>query len=584
MDIAVIIPCHNFGHFLADAIESVLAQTHKPAEIVVILDGCTDSSADVAAQYRGHGVRSIVTHGRDIYLSRRTGLRHTKSPFAVFLDPDDVLTPDYLASLVPHMTDGVGIVTGWLQEFGFNDGEWRPDPSTTDIEQQNCVCSASLFRREAIEQARAMEDLSLIGIGGQDWHTWKKVHRAGWKIAKADGHYLYRRHETNATLQNPGTWADRYRAAVPASEPARKPRVLFLTPCQNSGGVTRHLEQLLKYGTQFEWVATVIDDHGSSDNEAVTLAQQYMPVYGSEKRHPHFNSELVTRFPTAAAALEFLAPSVDLVYSWGPLAKLAARVSAPQVFAVHCTGKWGNESTRTCSPYAQRILCVCDLLRQYVPDEHRHRARVVLNGTDFARLAPNRTREDMRQQWGIPDGAKTIGLMARWSPEKNPMALAQAVNALGPDYYSIYCGPQMKNDAERVPEKERREAEQLCDGRIVWTYTPDVGDVYHALDCLLIPSHEEGAPLVAGEALASGCPIVTTPTGYMPELDRACPDIALFVPKSPTGEQLASAVRVALSEDYQRRIPDFRTWTLENLSAKHMVSQWENVFLDALSN
>ena len=55
-----IITCHNYGRFLADAIDSVLAQSHPNIEIVVVDDGSTDDTAAVAARYAERGVRYVT--------------------------------------------------------------------------------------------------------------------------------------------------------------------------------------------------------------------------------------------------------------------------------------------------------------------------------------------------------------------------------------------------------------------------------------------------------------------------------------------------------------------------------------------
>ncbi len=89
--ISVIIPCYNQAHFLYEAIESVLAQTHHDFEIIVVDDGSTDSTAEVAA---GHpDVRYVRQPNRGVATARNTGLRESEGEYLVFLDADDHLLP-----------------------------------------------------------------------------------------------------------------------------------------------------------------------------------------------------------------------------------------------------------------------------------------------------------------------------------------------------------------------------------------------------------------------------------------------------------------------------------------------------------
>ena len=105
-----------------------------------------------------------------------------------------------------------------------------------------------------------------------------------------------------------------------------------------------------------------------------------------------------------------------------------------------------------------------------------------------------------------------------------------------------------------------------------------MGDIYAALDCLVIPSTEEGGPLVGIESLSLACPVITTPTGMSPGLERGCPDSLLFIPVSPTGEQIAKQVKTAMCSCYRKRLVSFQDYVLQNFSAKYMASQWEKVF------
>ena len=92
--ISVIIPCYNQGHFLTEAIESVLAQTYPHFEIVVIDDGSKDNAEEVAGGYPG--VRYIRQENSGLAAARNTGLRRSRGGYIVFLDADDRLMPNAL--------------------------------------------------------------------------------------------------------------------------------------------------------------------------------------------------------------------------------------------------------------------------------------------------------------------------------------------------------------------------------------------------------------------------------------------------------------------------------------------------------
>jgi len=92
--ISVIIPCYNQAHFLSEAIESVLAQSYSYLEIIVVDDGSTDDTAQIAAKYPG--VRCIRQENQGLSTARNTGLRESRGEILVFLDADDLLLPHAL--------------------------------------------------------------------------------------------------------------------------------------------------------------------------------------------------------------------------------------------------------------------------------------------------------------------------------------------------------------------------------------------------------------------------------------------------------------------------------------------------------
>ncbi len=93
--ISVIIPTYNSARYLPEAIESVLAQSYRDFEIIVIDDGSTDNTKDVVRPYRD---RIIYLHGDNAGPSaaRNRGIRASSGPYVAFLDADDLWYPDKL--------------------------------------------------------------------------------------------------------------------------------------------------------------------------------------------------------------------------------------------------------------------------------------------------------------------------------------------------------------------------------------------------------------------------------------------------------------------------------------------------------
>jgi len=87
--VSVVIPTFNRAHVVTRAIDSVLAQTYRPCEILVVDDGSTDNTADVLQSYAGRIVY-IRQKNSGPAAARNRGIRESKGEFVAFLDSDDV--------------------------------------------------------------------------------------------------------------------------------------------------------------------------------------------------------------------------------------------------------------------------------------------------------------------------------------------------------------------------------------------------------------------------------------------------------------------------------------------------------------
>ncbi|HIC38335.1 MAG TPA: glycosyltransferase family 2 protein [Candidatus Marinimicrobia bacterium] len=91
---SVIIPTYNRAHILPRALDSVLAQTQLPIEIIVVNDGSTDGTKSVLSNYSG--LKIIDQEHSGVSVARNIGLEHTNREWIAFLDSDDEWLPDKL--------------------------------------------------------------------------------------------------------------------------------------------------------------------------------------------------------------------------------------------------------------------------------------------------------------------------------------------------------------------------------------------------------------------------------------------------------------------------------------------------------
>ncbi|MEM9365517.1 MAG: glycosyltransferase family 2 protein [Planctomycetota bacterium] len=119
--VSVVIPCYNGSPFLPATLDSVLAQTHSPMEVIVVDDGSTDDSAAIAASY-GNPVRVIRQKNQGESVARNLGMDQARGDWVAFLDADDLWNPRKLQAQVDLVEPGVVCVHTPYRTFGVLEG------------------------------------------------------------------------------------------------------------------------------------------------------------------------------------------------------------------------------------------------------------------------------------------------------------------------------------------------------------------------------------------------------------------------------------------------------------------------------
>lgn len=202
----VVITTHNYGRYLAWCIHSVLAQTLRPAQIVVVDDASEDNTEVVCTQFLPQ-IEYYRVEYRNAQQSRNFGLARASSEYVIFLDADDFMSDSMIESLERALDDHPGARVAYCDKYVFGDPAailklklpyyWKAaDFSVRHLQFKNFIMLTSLVRREFLsnfdERIRRL----------QDWDTWLS-------ILKSDGHAIrvpepllhYRVHGDNLSIR-----------------------------------------------------------------------------------------------------------------------------------------------------------------------------------------------------------------------------------------------------------------------------------------------------------------------------------------------------------------------------------------------
>lgn len=183
--ISVVIPCYNGEAFLGQALESVRAQTREPQEILVIDDGSTDRTADVARSFdEVRLLENSVNMGPSV--TRNRALIEARGDTVAFLDADDVWLPYHLETVVGLLEkhQGVGVAFSAVEFFGEREGVWHagtlPEAEPTDafwecLRHTLVPQMSVIVRRSALALVGGWQQPSPIHRTAADYDVWLRV-------------------------------------------------------------------------------------------------------------------------------------------------------------------------------------------------------------------------------------------------------------------------------------------------------------------------------------------------------------------------------------------------------------------------
>ena len=209
-DLTVLVTCHNYGQWVEACVESIIAGTQHPAELLIVNDGSTDDSKaiiDALAAKHAASINIRAVHQENMGIARtlNTAFASVGTLFVACVCADDTVRPTYVETLTSALAaeHGAAVAYGEMQMFGLKT-KIMPVHPTFDpgrlLWYRNDVAGASVFRRHAV-----------LNVGGfptdvryEDGALTLALFNAGWTgVPVAEVLYDWRQHTESRSYRRP---------------------------------------------------------------------------------------------------------------------------------------------------------------------------------------------------------------------------------------------------------------------------------------------------------------------------------------------------------------------------------------------
>lgn len=210
VSLSVIIPCRNAADYLGEAIDSILCQSGKDVEVIVVNDGSTDDSTTIAA-LRGARVRIIDLPPSGAAIARKTGIEAARGDVLAFCDADDLWAEGRLPIQIEFLAQSEGgVCCGLSQSFltpelrSSTEGQWLLEPV------YHLTFAALMITREALQR------VGDISTKGADLHIpfFAAIQDCGMPIARLERVVTYRRIHRNNFSRKEGLMIADYARSI----------------------------------------------------------------------------------------------------------------------------------------------------------------------------------------------------------------------------------------------------------------------------------------------------------------------------------------------------------------------------------
>jgi glycosyltransferase involved in cell wall biosynthesis/GT2 family glycosyltransferase len=558
--VSVIIPCYNYGKYLEEAIDSVLAQTYTNFETIVVDDGSTEPDTIMLLRNLNKPKTKIVrTNNFKLPAARNNGIKEAKGKYICCLDADDLLKPTYLEKCLFKLeSENVDVCYTWVQEFG--DSQAVIPTKEFDIDTlmvQNCLHVSAVFKRSIWEAVGGYNESMVEGY--EDWNFWLAIAKIGGLGSKINEPlFLYRKHgrsmissalekhdalykqvkdnHKNLYLNNRfvreiklnrkkyivnNSFANlRHTFQESSIKKCKKNNILFALPWMTTGGVDTVILQLIKTLKTQSFDVTVCTtspvtlDMGDNTSKYEELTTKIYNLCKLLK--PEIWKELVFYLiESKSIGIIFLSGST---YFYDILPDIKDKF--PDIKIVdQLYNEFGHiNNNRRYSKFIDMNIAENEAVENCLLLDHQEqsdRVRLINNGVDTDYFNPNVINSIELVDNLVPKDKFVISFLGRFSQEKCPKLFVEIANHFKNDdslYFVMAGNGNLYHETLEQIKRYGLESKVYLPGFV------DTRDYLKISNLLILPSEIDGRPNAVLESLSMAVPVIASSVGGLPKI------------------------------------------------------------------
>ncbi|RZJ49934.1 MAG: glycosyltransferase family 2 protein [Flavobacterium sp.] len=203
--VSIIVPCYNQAQYLDEALESVLNQTFKNWQCIIVNDGSPDETEQIAQKWCERDSRFVYVFQKNAGLSsaRNSGIAQAVGDLILPLDADDKIAVNYLALAAEafEKDKSLKVLYCKAEKFGDETGEWQlPSFSLFNLSRNNLIFCSAFFKKKDWELAGGYD--TQMKHGWEDWEFWIAILKNGGNVERLEEICFYYRIKKQSMLRS----------------------------------------------------------------------------------------------------------------------------------------------------------------------------------------------------------------------------------------------------------------------------------------------------------------------------------------------------------------------------------------------